>query len=249
MVQIIQIKRRISGVAGAPASLKSGELAWNQVDDIVYAGFGDDGSGNATSIVPIGGRGYFASLAALGDAGGGDMLAAEYDTNDDGQVDAADTADAVPWSGVTGKPTEFPPENHDASKITTGQLDVARLPSAVFASPIVSTGGIADLDAGQQAQIRGGSTVTTTDGKRWQYSGAGDKTDPASYVEMADVTPDWTEIADKPTEFPPAAHTHTLADIGDAGSMAGQDADAVDITGGSIAGVTFADVVLDCGEF
>lgn len=62
MPQIIRIKRRNSGDPGAPAALRSGELAWNQVDDIVYAGFGDDGSGNATSIVPIGGRGFFAPL-------------------------------------------------------------------------------------------------------------------------------------------------------------------------------------------
>ena len=32
------------------------------------------------------------------------MQAATYDTNADGKVNAADTADAVPWAGVTGKP-------------------------------------------------------------------------------------------------------------------------------------------------
>ncbi|ARB06094.1 tail fiber protein [Dinoroseobacter phage vB_DshS-R5C] len=42
---------------------------------------------------------------ALSGAGEGDMLKATYDTNDDGKVDAADTADAAPWSGITGKPT------------------------------------------------------------------------------------------------------------------------------------------------
>lgn len=43
--------------------------------------------------------------AAVGAAGGGDMLASTYDTNSDGKVNAADTADAAPWSGITGKPT------------------------------------------------------------------------------------------------------------------------------------------------
>lgn len=44
--------------------------------------------------------------------GGGDMLKEVYDTNDDGKVDAAETADSVPWGGVTGKPSTFPPSSH-----------------------------------------------------------------------------------------------------------------------------------------
>ena len=34
-----------------------------------------------------------------GSVGVGDMMKSAYDTNDDGKVDAADVADAVPWSG------------------------------------------------------------------------------------------------------------------------------------------------------
>lgn len=44
--------------------------------------------------------------------GAGDMLATTYDTNADGKVNSADSADAVPWSGVTGKPASFPPDAH-----------------------------------------------------------------------------------------------------------------------------------------
>ena len=40
-----------------------------------------------------------------GGSGSGDMLKSAYDTNNDGKVNAADSADAVAWSGVTGKPT------------------------------------------------------------------------------------------------------------------------------------------------
>lgn len=279
MPQTIQVKRRVSGQPGAPAALRSGELCWNMVDDIVYAGFGDDGSGNATSIVPIGGRGYFAALAnaaltgeptaptppggnnttrlattafvqaAVGSAGGGDMLKSVYDPNDDGKVTAAVTADQVAWSGITGRPSEFPPENHDAEKITSGIIDIARLPAALFAAPIVSSGGIADLDAGQQDNIRGGSSVVTSDGREWRYTGTGSKVLEASYVEMADRTPDWSVISNKPASFPPSAHTHTLSQITDAGSMAGQSAAAVDITGGTIDGVTLGNVLIDGGTF
>jgi hypothetical protein len=43
------------------------------------------------------------SLPSAG--GGGDMLKSTYDTNNDGKVNAAAAADAVPWSGVSSKPT------------------------------------------------------------------------------------------------------------------------------------------------
>lgn len=47
--------------------------------------------------------------------GGGDMLKSTYDTNNDGKVDAAETADSVPWNGITGKPSTFPPSSHSHS--------------------------------------------------------------------------------------------------------------------------------------
>ncbi|RAN30622.1 hypothetical protein [Hyphomonas pacifica] len=279
MAITIRVKRRTSGDAGAPASLKSGELAWNQVDNILYAGFGDDGSGEATSIVPLGGIGYFAKLAspeftgtptaptppggnnstriattafvsnAMAGAGTGDMLKSVYDPNDDGKVTAAAAADSAPWSGITGKPSEFTPENFDASKIITGIVDPARLPAVLFASPVVSSGGIADLTTGQQEDIAGGTSVVTSDGREWRYTGAGDKTLEASYVEMADRTPDWSAISNKPGSYPPSAHTHTLSQITDAGSMAAQNAAAIAVTGGTMSGVTLDGMTVDGGTF
>ena len=53
---------------------------------------------------------------------------------------------------------------------------------------IVSSGGIANLTTAQQALIREGSIVVTTDGKRWVYSGAGSKVLEASYIELSDLT-------------------------------------------------------------
>jgi hypothetical protein len=63
---IIKIKRRAAiNSAGAPSQLKSGELAFNEnaSDKNLYYGYGDDGSGNATSIVAIAGEGSFATLS------------------------------------------------------------------------------------------------------------------------------------------------------------------------------------------
>ena len=54
----IKIKRRASsGASGAPTSLKSGELAFNEntSDKQLYYGYGDDGGGDATSIDAIAG--------------------------------------------------------------------------------------------------------------------------------------------------------------------------------------------------
>lgn len=56
MTVITQITRRITGAGGPPESLKSGQLAYNEVDDFLYYGKGDNGSGIATEIVKIGGK-------------------------------------------------------------------------------------------------------------------------------------------------------------------------------------------------
>ncbi len=105
----IRLKRRASGgAAGAPSSLLTTEPAYNEADDTFYIGYGDNGSGAATSVRAVGGAGTFATKQYVADqmagAGAGDMLKSAYDSNDDGKVDAADAADSVPWSGVTDKP-------------------------------------------------------------------------------------------------------------------------------------------------
>ncbi len=128
---LFRIKRRLAGgAAGAPAALKTGEPAYNEQDDTLYYGKGDDGAGNATSVITIGGRGAFLDKttnqtlsgvktfasspiaptpatadnstqlattayvkANLSGTGAGDMTKAVYDTNNDGKVDSAATAD------------------------------------------------------------------------------------------------------------------------------------------------------------
>lgn len=63
MATPLRIKRRsAAGAAGAPASLLNAELAFNENDKTLYYGFGDDGSGNATSIISIAGMGAFVAL-------------------------------------------------------------------------------------------------------------------------------------------------------------------------------------------
>lgn len=108
MAVTIRIKRRAPGGAvGAPAALKTAELAHNDADDTLYYGFGDDGAGNATTVKSIGGAGAFVTHDVLDDAlantGAGDMLKSVYDPNDNGKVTASETADSVDWGGVQNK--------------------------------------------------------------------------------------------------------------------------------------------------
>jgi hypothetical protein len=63
MANTLRIKRRVSGNAGAPAALANAELAYNEVDDILYYGKGDN-SGLATSVVAIAGDGRYAPKAS-----------------------------------------------------------------------------------------------------------------------------------------------------------------------------------------
>jgi hypothetical protein len=59
----IRLKRRAAGgAAGAPATLQTTEVAYNETDDILYIGFGDDGNGIATTIRSIAGVGAFMAL-------------------------------------------------------------------------------------------------------------------------------------------------------------------------------------------
>ncbi len=65
MANAIRIKRRASGNAGAPSSLQNAELAFNEVDDVLYYGKGTGGAGGtATTVEAIGGKGAF--VAATG---------------------------------------------------------------------------------------------------------------------------------------------------------------------------------------
>lgn len=64
MPNIIRIKRRATGGAvGAPASLATSELAYNEADNTLYIGFGDTGAGVATSVRAIGGDGAYLTLS------------------------------------------------------------------------------------------------------------------------------------------------------------------------------------------
>ena len=62
MSNVIRVKRRLAnGAPGAPSTLKNAEIAFNEADNKLYYGKGDDGAGNATSIITIAGAGWDAT--------------------------------------------------------------------------------------------------------------------------------------------------------------------------------------------
>ena len=75
MANTIRIKRRASGgAAGAPASLENAELAYNEVDDVLYYGKGTGGAG---------GDGWY---GCGGGACGGGTVASKAGNGGDGLV-------------------------------------------------------------------------------------------------------------------------------------------------------------------
>jgi hypothetical protein len=124
----------------------------------------------------------------------------------DAAEDARDVAIAKALEAAT-LAAEFDGDTYDrktdllASSRLTGMIDPGLIPVLVGQLPVVSSGTIANLTAPQQAGIAAGTLVATVDGRRWVYKGSGSKIDSSNYIEQGDVTPDWTTIANKPTNF------------------------------------------------
>jgi len=327
MANTIQLKRRVSGVAGAPAALKSGELAHNEVDDTLYVGKGDDGSGNATSIVPVAGSGGFvarvgtqtvggaktfslvpkssqdassgadlvrksqvdamlsakAPLAsptftgsptaptavtgtnstqiattafvnqAIAGFGAGDMAKSNYDTDSDGKVDAAEVADAAPWSGITGKPTSFAPSSHSH---LIGQI--TGLQSALNGKSALTSPAFTGTPTAPTASTGTNTTQIATTGFVAAAIGALIDAAPGAMNtlnELAAALGDDPSFATTVTnalagKLAAASNLSDLPNKGTArsnlglGSMAIQSSGSVAITGGSITGIA-----LDGGTF
>lgn len=126
MAGIIRLKRRVSGSPGAPASLKTAELAYNMVDDIIYAGHGDDGSGNATAIKPIGGSGAYVDKTSAQTIGGVKTFSsspvAPTPTDNDNSTKVATTEYLDRLRGAN---------NGLATLDGTGKIPTSQLPAAI----------------------------------------------------------------------------------------------------------------------
>jgi len=101
MANTIRIKKRAaSGADGAPSSLASSELAFNESDLRLYYGFGDNGSAEATSVITVGGSGAFISKT---DAKAANLILAGPTTGSDANPTfrALVAADLPALNGIT----------------------------------------------------------------------------------------------------------------------------------------------------
>lgn len=193
MANTIQLKRRVSGVAGAPAALKSGELAHNEVDNTVYVGKGDDGSGNATSILPVAGSGGFLALVGTQTVGG----AKTFSLVPKSGQDASSGTDLVRKSQVDSLlSAKAPLASPTFTGSPTAPTAVAGTDSTQIATTAFVNQAIAGFGAGDMAK----STYDTdNDGK-------------VDAAEVADAAP-WAGITGKPTSFTPSTHSHSIAQV------------------------------------
>jgi phage-related tail fiber protein len=110
MANIIRIKRRATGATGAPASLANAELAYNEVDDVLYYGKGTGGAGGTASTIPaIAGPGAYTTLATAQTISGNKSFTGEVTATtqsvSDNSTKVATTAYVKNQGYITGNQT------------------------------------------------------------------------------------------------------------------------------------------------
>jgi hypothetical protein len=158
MANQIRIKRRAAtGATGAPASLKNAELAFNEADNVLYYGYGDDGNGNATSIIGIGGDGNVVSLSGTQTVTGNKTYSGISDFTGPLRIDSvtvtATAAELNKLDGATITTTEL---NYLAGVSSNIQAQISANDSDI--SDILASVGIVDGDT--NLGTFAGSTIT-----------------------------------------------------------------------------------------
>ncbi len=142
MSNYLRIKRRTAGSPDAPTTLLNAELAFIEVNDVLYYGKGTGGAGgSATTIIPIGGSGAFMTLTSAQTISG--------DKTFSGNVSLGALATAT---------THTTAEN--SSKIATTAW-VKSLPTAASTASYITVNSEATLD--NERSLAGSSDITIID--------------------------------------------------------------------------------------
>ncbi len=185
MANSLRIKRRVTGLAGAPAALLTGELAWNQIDETIYGGNGHDGAGNATSVVPVAGKGAFVDKSTAQTIGG----AKTFSTVPKSSQDASGSTDLVRKSQLdSGLATKAASSHSHAIADVTG-LQTA-LDGKAAASHTHASTDISDSTAAGRALLTGANAAAQR-----TSLGLG------------------TAATEAATAFAAASHGHAVADV------------------------------------
>jgi hypothetical protein len=171
MASTIRIKKRASsGSAGAPSSLASSELAFNEntSDKKLYYGYGDNGSGVATSIIAVGGPGAFCDLTTAQTVAGvktfSDNVVMSGNLTVNGTTTSIQTTNSVVKDALIelGNGTSGTPSNDAGLVIERGDSANAFIGWDESADKfIVGTGTFTGADTGNLS-ITGGTLVATT---------------------------------------------------------------------------------------
>lgn len=187
MSNTIRIKRRASGAAGAPASLENAELAFNEVDDVLYYGKGTGGAGGtATTVIPIAGPGQFVDLSSNQTIGGTKTFSNTISGSVDGNAATATKLETARTLSVSGDATGS--ATFDGSANSNIALTLAN---------VVTAGTAAKVTFNAKGLITGTSSLTAADipnldwskittGKPTTLSGYG-VTDAVNVSEVATV--------------------------------------------------------------
>ena len=106
MANTLRIKRRSSGAAGAPAGLENAELAYNEVDDVLYYGKGAGGAGgSATTIEAIAGIGAYVALSGSQTIAGAKTFSNTISGSINGNSNTANTLSTARNLSLTGDAT------------------------------------------------------------------------------------------------------------------------------------------------
>lgn len=92
------------------------------------------------------------------------------------------------WEGITGKPTEFPPEQHAHDDLYYTKLE--------------SDTSLSSHNSSQQAHPFLAEQIKICDGKIEEVK-----------QELANIDVSWEGITSKPTTFPPSGHSHSYSEL------------------------------------
>lgn len=166
MANTLRIKRRASGSPGAPTSLANAELAYNEVDDVLYYGKGTGGAGGTATTVPaIAGSGAFLTLSSAQTVSGNKTFTGSVDltgssataataTASDSSTKIATTAFVKAQNYLTGNQTITFTGDASGSGSTSVTLTLANAGTA---------GTYTKVTTDAKGRVTSGTTLSATD--------------------------------------------------------------------------------------
>ena len=145
MANTIRIKRRaVGGISGAPGSLENAELAFTEVDDVLYYGKGTSGAGGTGTPIAIAGPGAFTTLTSTQTISGNKTFS--------GTLDLGSSAIATTKSA----------NNNSTSVATTAYVDSAIVAATYTFTVDADSGADLTISDADTLRIIGGTGLTST---------------------------------------------------------------------------------------